>query len=107
MTGKHLYLELAASIVFCGLVGAQIFLPPVVGLANNGDFGKMIGRFALGPVSGGPDSEGVYAPTEYAFHPARYLLSPNLSTELLLMIPAVLIGWATGPVLFDLEHFLQ
>ncbi len=103
MNGKDFLFEWITVAVFCGLVGAQIFLPPVVSLANNGDFGKMIGRFGLGPVSDGPDSEIVYAPTEYAFHPARYLLFPNLSSELLLVIPAVLIGWATGPTLFDLR----
>ncbi len=95
--------EGVAVLVFCCLVVVQCFVVPVVGLANNGDFGKMIGRFGLGTLDDGPDSAIVFAPTAYVFHPARYFVAEHISSELLLILPAVMIGWATNPLLFDLR----
>jgi len=34
---------------FCAVVAFQLFVSPPVGVTNNGDFGRLIGRFALGP----------------------------------------------------------
>jgi hypothetical protein len=39
---RAIFLALAA-----GIVGYQILVPPVVGLGNSGDFGKIIGLFGL------------------------------------------------------------
>jgi hypothetical protein len=33
-----------------GLLAFQLFIPPIVGLSDQGDFGRMIGRFGYGPA---------------------------------------------------------
>jgi len=40
----------------------QLFVPPVVSMANNGDFGKLLGRFGLGS-----DEVFQHANTRYVF----------------------------------------
>jgi hypothetical protein len=34
---------------FCAVVAFQLFVSLPVGVTNNGDFGRLIGRFSLGP----------------------------------------------------------
>ena len=64
LTSRSAFLALA-----CAIVSYQIFVPPVVGLANNGDFGKVIGVFDLtGPVQ----DENAWADTRYEFNPKNY-----------------------------------
>ena len=35
-------------LVFAAILGVQLFVPPYLGLANNGDFSKVLGLFSLG-----------------------------------------------------------
>jgi len=49
-------------LVFLIPVAWQLWLAPITGLADNGDFAKVIGRFALSPVDPGPQ------PTFHFFH---------------------------------------
>ncbi len=39
--------EILCFVTFFGLVGYQLFLPPVTGLANNGDFLKVLGPWSI------------------------------------------------------------
>lgn len=80
-------------IVFVGAAAAilcfQLILPPVVGLADNGDFVKVIGRFGL--------NAKVYrtyefVDTVYEFHPERRWVSEFYSTEIPLAIPALALN---------------
>src|SRR5262249_23708608 len=48
----------------------QAFVPPVVGLANQGDFRRVIGTFGLGPEEG--DQQ-----TGYAYVARKYVPDPN------------------------------
>jgi hypothetical protein len=68
----------AAVLIAAGILSFQLFLPPPVGLANNGDFGKIIGVFSLG---GSPDDSFAYAPTKYRFDPKHHWDAPYKSTE--------------------------
>jgi len=73
--------------------------PPVPGIADNGDFGKMIGRYGLG-------SGQVFEYANTRFHFAeKYRYHPGYeSSELLLVAPAAAIGkwiWRDGS--FDLR----
>jgi hypothetical protein len=54
---------LAASCI----VGYQIFLPPVVGLANQSDFRRVIGKFGYGPVP----AEALYSSVSLKYAPDR------------------------------------
>ena len=66
----------------------QLILPPVVALADNGDFAKVIRRFGLiGRVHERP-----YADTIYDFHPDQRWVSGFRSSEFQLVIPALALG---------------
>lgn len=69
------------------ILGWQLMLPPVVSMANNGDFGKLLGRFGLG-------SEIVFqhANTKYVFADRYRWNSEVWSSELLLILPALALN---------------
>ncbi len=79
----------AASVVF------QSFLPPVVGLANNGDFPKVIGRFDVGNPFDDKDFFR-FADVHYVIDPKYHWESHFYSSEVLLFATAfglnVLLG---------------
>ena len=62
---------------------SQLMLPPVVGLANNGDFGKMLGYFGMGAP---PEHEFIFADTHYTFE-RRYKFDPGFYSSGLSLIP--------------------
>src|SRR5438270_5821558 len=64
----------------------QLFLPPVTGLANNGDFGKLIARFNLGAPF---EDEFRYAPIKYNFDPKYHYDSGVYSSELMFVATAL------------------
>jgi hypothetical protein len=47
-SGK-VWLDASLLLLCCLLVGIQLFVPPIVGLTNNGDFLKITGRLDIGP----------------------------------------------------------
>ena len=78
---RTIFLSLAAAIV-----AYQIFVPPVVGLANSGDFGKVIGIFDLtGPTA----DENGYADTRWEFNPKKHYWAEFYSSEQLLLAGAI------------------
>src|SRR5713101_4254173 len=79
-------IEQVALLASAGILGYQLFLPPVVGLANNGDFGKILGIFHLGAPR---EDEYGYAPLKYTFNRKYYYQSGFYSSETLLVAPAV------------------
>ena len=50
------------------LIGWQLFVPPVIGLADQGDFARVIGLFGFGAAD---------KSTEYAFVAGKYIPDPN------------------------------
>ncbi|HKE29586.1 MAG TPA: hypothetical protein VKB88_44865 [Bryobacteraceae bacterium] len=52
------------------IVAYQIFIPPIVGLADQGDFARMIGRFGYGPEDKSPDQKFMYVVRKYVPDPA-------------------------------------
>jgi hypothetical protein len=62
----------------------QLILPPVVGVANNGDFAKLLGRFGLGTTD-----VFQHANTRYTFNDSYRWESGYQSSELLLIVPAL------------------
>lgn len=81
-------------------VAWQLWVPPYVGLADNGDFAKVVGRFALTPADPGPQ------PTFHFFHrlwrnDANSLwLSPYWGVEVWLAQGAL---WLSPSKLFDIR----
>jgi hypothetical protein len=50
---SHWWREAALAAFFLAIVSLQIFVPPYIGMADNGDFAKVAGRFSLVPVDAG------------------------------------------------------
>lgn len=83
------------------LIGLQIFIPPVVSLGNNGDFGKLIGRFCLAaPVS----DEIIFAPLLYSYDSRYCHRGEFYSSELLFATPTLFMGrWLSKTGIFDIR----
>jgi hypothetical protein len=64
----------------------QLIIPPVVGLADNGDFPKVIGRFDLFARS---DHRYRFIDTVYEFRPDKHWVSDFYSLEIALTYPAL------------------
>jgi hypothetical protein len=65
----------------------QLMLPPVVGIADNGDFSKMLGRFSLGSPQ-----TFTYTNTKLPHSRKYYWDSPFRSSELLPVVSAVTVN---------------
>lgn len=85
-----LFLAAAAAV----LIG-QLFLPPFIGLASNGDFSKVTGRLSLGPKNGSAD-DFVYFTSDYVYSPKYHWESQVLSSELILARAATMLGRVFG-----------
>jgi hypothetical protein len=79
-------LVLAAAVF---VLGWQLMLPPVVGVANNGDFGKLLGRYGLGAPTG---DEADFADTKYEFDSRYHYESGFHSSESLLIGAALALN---------------
>jgi hypothetical protein len=79
----------------------QLLVPPVVGLAPDGDFPKLLGPLALGtPV----DHPFIYADTNYEFADNHHWASPFYSSETILLRLAVFLnGMVSKDGRFDLR----
>jgi len=80
---RALLLTAAAAIVLFW----ELMTPPVTGVADNGDFGKLLGRYGLGS---GQDFN--YAGTKYFFKDEYSYYSDFGSSELVLIAPAIAIN---------------
>lgn len=94
-------LLLTAGVAAC--VAFQLFVPPSIGLANNGDFGKMIGRFSLGPDDWVPPQENDYLTTRWVYDQRNHWVSDNRSSELIPIFAALYIGWQFSSHEFDIR----
>lgn len=82
------------------LIGAQMFWPPPVGLADNGDFSKIAGYYDLGAWNGSRDEYKAFV-SHYVFSPQYHWASKIFSSEHVFVWPAVRIGRA----LISRDHF--
>src|SRR5881296_2122588 len=85
----------AAILVF------QLFLPPVVGLANNGDWGRLIGEYNLGTP---PGEVFQFAATKLVFDDAFHWESGFYSSERIFAILGLAVSvlvW--GPATVDIR----
>jgi hypothetical protein len=80
----RVFLALAALIL-----SYQLFIPPAAAIADNGDFGKVIGRFGL--VARG-NSSYAFAGLTYDRDPSRTYSSGFFSSETLLVCPALALN---------------
>jgi hypothetical protein len=78
----------------------QLWAPPQTGLADNGDFAKVIGRFALTPVDPGPQPTFHFFNKLWQYEPKALWVSPYWGIEVWLTQLAVWLG-QTNP--FDIR----
>lgn len=93
-------------VILLGLCAAlcsiQIFAPPYIGLANNGDFGKVFGRFAIAPPDGGARNF-TYFVSDYEYRP-RYRWKSNFkSSETVLAAVPILLAKTFGAHVFNIR----
>ena len=67
-------------LVCSSLVALQVFIPPYIGMADNGDFPKITGRLWLGPTD--PDHFFKYFNADYVRSSRYHWVSPVRSSEL-------------------------
>jgi hypothetical protein len=95
--------ELLALLLAAASVAFQSFLPPVVGLANNGDFTKIAGQFDVGNPFADKDVNK-FADIKYVVDPKYHWDSGFYSSELLLLAAALGLNSIFGnPGSFDLR----
>jgi hypothetical protein len=98
---KTRILKHAPSLVFAAILGVQLFVPPSIGLANNGDFSKIMGLFSLGDP---PGDEYNYVELTYRFDPRYHWEAGYYSSETLLAAaPISLSGALSKDRSFDLR----
>lgn len=81
--------RLALTLLAALFIAIELMTPPVPGIADNGDFGKLLGRYGLG--SG---QIFVHAGTKFRYGPQFAYDSGFQSSELLFVAPAVAINRA-------------
>jgi hypothetical protein len=69
----------------------QLWVPPYTGLADNGDFAKVIGRYSLGPAQPSVQDTFHFFIREWKTDPARYWVSPYWGIEVWLVKFALLL----------------
>jgi hypothetical protein len=96
-------IEILLVALFAVCVCFQLFVPPSIGLANNGDFGKMVGRFSLAPRSLNTSEEYRYFTAHWVYDRSFQWVSDDRSSELILISAAVLTGWWFSSHVFDIR----
>lgn len=95
------WIDATAFLLAALILAWQLFTSPVAGLANNGDFGKILGLFGLGAPA---EDEYKFAPTRYSFDPHYRFRSGFYSSETLLVAAAIgLNALCSRPGSFDLR----
>ena len=76
------------------IVAYQVLAPPIIGLADQGDFARMIGRFGYGPEDKSPDLKFMYVVRKYVPDPKfRYPDWEQANSEYLFTGSAVALNW--------------
>lgn len=82
-------------MVAAAIISYQIFVPPVVGNANNADFGKVAGVFNLGAPAENNDPAR-FAYLNYVFDPKFHWVSGFWSSESLILMAALAANTVLG-----------
>ena len=96
-------MRIGLCLLFAGLLILQLLVPPFIGLANNGDFGKVTGWLSLAPVDGW-ESDFVYFQPNWVRHQRDHWRSPYYSSETALAwLGATLSGATVEAAQFDIR----
>lgn len=89
--------------LFSAIIIFQLFIPPTIGLASNGDFAKMIGRFSLAPATRDTSEEYKYFTATWVYDRSFQWMSDDRSSELVPITAAVLAAWWFSNHIFDIR----
>jgi hypothetical protein len=93
----------AVLMLLCAAICAvQLVIPPYIGIANNGDWGKVYARFACGLADGGAGNFIFFVP-DFEFGPQYYWSSAVLSSEILMAAGPILLVKAAGGHVFNIR----
>lgn len=89
--------EAGALAILLAILLAQLVVPPIVGMADNGDFPRIMGRFSIGYAPGRPHQNYfTYSTVKFVVDPANHWAGGFLSSELLLTLLAFMASRAAG-----------
>jgi len=97
--------SVVVAVVFAAtLVGWQLFVPPIIGLADQGDFHKLLGPLGYAPVPKGPEHKYWYLTREFVKDPSyRQPAFEQITSEFVLVAPSIYLHSLLGKVdRFDL-----
>lgn len=90
--------------IFLIPVAWQLWVPPYAGLADNGDFAKVAGRFALTPVDSGGQQTFHFFERLWQRDPKALWESPYWGVEVWVTQAALRVaGWTSGAKTFDVR----
>ena len=90
-------------LLCAGILAWQLFLPGFIGMANNGDFGKVAGPLSIGGADHGADNFLFFQP-QYVRGPEHYYIPKPPSSEIGLAWLASTVQKAVGgPARFDIR----
>src|SRR5438477_7243954 len=89
--------DLAVFVLASIVVLSRVIGPATIGLADNGDFGKISGAFGLHPAVADADSSFRYATIRYDRDPKFYWRSNFVSSESVVAFTAVALANLFGP----------
>jgi hypothetical protein len=101
-------LQLCLVLALAGtILGWQLFVPPIVGLADQGDFGRVLGPLGYAPVPKGPEHKYAYVTRTFVQDPGnREPRWEQISSEFILATVAVTLNRIlVGPGRFDITVF--
>ena len=101
-------LQLCVVLALAGtILGWQLFVPPIVGLADQGDFARVLGPLGYAPVPKGPDHKYWYVTRTFVKDPSyREPRWEQISSEFILATVAVTLNRVLrGPATFDITVF--
>ena len=86
------------------ILGWQLFVPPIVGLADQGDFGRLLGPLGYAPVPKGPEHKYAYLTRTFVRDSGtREPRWEQISSEFILATVAVTLNrFLAGPGTFDI-----
>ncbi len=84
-------------------VSFLLLVPPAIGIADNGDFNKMCGRFSLIAEPASAGDAPAFVSLRYVRDPKAFWVSDNFSTEIALIRAALSISDLLGSDAFDIR----
>lgn len=94
--------ELLLLALCAAVLAVQLFVPPSVGMADNGGFGGLCARFSMAHVHAGSYDFSYFAP-QYWFPPEVNKKPDSPSSEMVVAAPPILIARAAGVSIFDIR----